>query len=145
MARKSRKNIEAEPVRATALNTALYIRLSVEDGNGRSNSIENQQLILNDYVADKPEFRVFDTYIDNGLTGTNFDRPSFKRMLSDIENGKINCVIVKDLSRLGRNSIDTGYYIEQYFAQHKIRFIAINDMFDTADENNPQNGILLPL
>lgn len=145
MARKSRKNIEAEPVRATALNTALYIRLSVEDGNGRSNSIENQQLILNDYVADKPEFRVCDTYIDNGLTGTNFDRSSFKRMLSDIENGKINCVIVKDLSRLGRNSIDTGYYIEQYFAQHKVRFIAVNDMFDTADENNPQNGILLPL
>lgn len=128
MARKSRKNIEAEPVRAAALNTALYIRLSVEDGNGRGNSIENQRLILNDYVLDKPEFRVFDTYIDNGLTGTNFDRPSFKRMLSDIENGKINCVIVKDLSRLGRNSIDTGYYIEQYFAQHKVRFIALNDM-----------------
>ena len=111
MARKSRKNIEAEPVRTAALSTALYIRLSVEDGKGRSNSIENQQLILNDYVLDKPEFRVFDTYIDNGLTGTNFDRPSFKSMLSDIENGKINCVIVKDLSRLGRNSIDTGYYI----------------------------------
>ena len=145
MARKSRKNIEAEPVRTAALSTALYIRLSVEDGKGRSNSIENQQLILNDYVLDKPEFRVFDTYIDNGLTGTNFDRPSFKSMLSDIENGKINCVIVKDLSRLGRNSIDTGYYIEHYFAQHKIRFIALNDMFDTADENNPQNGILLPL
>lgn len=62
MARKSRKNIEAEPVRATALNTALYIRLSVEDGKGRGNSIENQQLILNDYVADKPEFHVFDIY-----------------------------------------------------------------------------------
>lgn len=145
MARKSRKNVEAEPVCATALNTALYIRLSVEDGKGRSNSIENQQLILNDYVADKPEFRIFDTYIDNGLTGTNFDRPSFKRMLSDIENGKINCVIVKDLSRLGRNSIDTGFYIEQYFTQHKVRFIAVNDMFDTADENNAQNAILLPL
>lgn len=145
MARKSRKNPSPEPVRAVALNTALYIRLSVEDGKGRSNSIENQQLILNDYVLDKPEFRVFDTYIDNGLTGRNFDRPNFKRMLSDIENGKINCVIVKDLSRLGRNSIDTGYYIEQYFTQHKIRFIAINDMFDTADENNSQNGIILPL
>ncbi len=145
MARKSRKNLITEPVRAAALNTALYIRLSVEDGKGRSNSIENQQLILNDYVADKPEYHICDTYIDNGLTGTNFDRPGFKRMLSDIESGKINCVIVKDLSRLGRNSIDTGYYIEQYFAQHKVRFIAVNDMFDTADENNPQNGILLPL
>ena len=113
MARKSRKTTMTEPVYAAAINTALYIRLSVEDGKGRSNSIENQQLILNDYLLDKPEFCIFDTYIDNGLTGTNYDRPSFKRMLSDIENGKINCVIVKDLSRLGRNAIDTGYYIEQ--------------------------------
>ncbi len=146
MARKSRKNLSAEQtVRAAVLNTALYIRLSVEDGKGRGNSIENQQLILNDYVLDKLEFSVSDTYIDNGLTGTNFDRPAFKRMLSDIENGKINCVIVKDLSRLGRNSIDTGYYIEQYFAQHKTRFIALNDMFDTADESNSRNGIILPL
>ncbi len=145
MARKSRKSPVVTPVRAVAFNTALYIRLSVEDGKGRSNSIENQQLILNDYLLDKPEFRVFDTYIDNGLTGTNFDRPSFKRMLTDIENKKVNCVIVKDLSRLGRNSIDTGYYVEQYFAQHKVRFIALNDMFDTADESNSRNGIILPL
>ncbi len=145
MARKSRKNPVVTPVRTVAFNTALYIRLSVEDGKGRSNSIENQQLILNDYLLDKPEFCVYDTYIDNGLTGTNFDRPSFKRMLTDIENKKVNCVIVKDLSRLGRNSIDTGYYVEQYFAQHKVRFIALNDMFDTADESNSRNGIILPL
>lgn len=145
MARKSRKNTSTEPVYAAAVNTALYIRLSVEDGKGRSNSIESQQLILNDYLLDKPEFRVCDTYIDNGMTGTNYDRPGFQRMLSDIENGKINCVIVKDLSRLGRNAIDTGYYIEQYFVQHKIRFIAVNDLFDTADESHSQNGIILPL
>ncbi len=149
MARKSRKNFAAEPICTseinTAINTALYIRLSVEDGHGRSYSIENQQLILNDYVSDKPEFKIFDTYIDNGLTGRNFYRPSFKRMLTDIENGRVKCVIVKDLSRLGRNSIDTGYYIEQYFVQHKIRFIAVNDMVDTADEKSTQNGILLPL
>lgn len=145
MARKSRKNSSTEPVRVSALNTALYIRLSVEDGHGRSNSIENQQLILNDYLLDKPEFRIFDTYIDNGMSGTKFDRPGFNRMLSDIENGKINCVIVKDLSRLGRNIVDTGYYVEQYFPQHKVRFIALNDNFDTADEMNSQNGIILPL
>lgn len=149
MARKSRKNFAAEPICTseinTAINTALYIRLSVEDGHGRSYSIENQQLILNDYVSDKPEFKIFNTYIDNGLTGRNFDRPGFKRMLTDIENGRVNCVIVKDLSRLGRNSIDTGYYIEQYFVQHKIRFIAVNDMVDTADEKSTQNSILLPL
>lgn len=146
MARKSRKNIDAKPVKAALyIRTALYVRLSVEDGHGRSNSIENQQMILNDFVSNKPEFQIVDTYIDNGLTGTNFDRPNFQRMLADIECGKINCVIVKDLSRLGRNIIDTGYYVEQYFVQHKVRFIAVNDNYDTADENGAQSGIILPL
>ena len=145
MARKSRKISVTEPITKAGINTALYIRLSVEDGHGRSNSIENQQLILNDFVCDRPEFSVFDTYIDNGLTGTNFNRPNFQRMLTDIESGKISCVIVKDLSRLGRNAIDTGYYIEQYFVQHKIRFIAVNDNFDTSDKSSSRNGIILPL
>lgn len=145
MARKSRKILVAEPMTTAGINAALYIRLSVEDGHGRSNSIENQQLILNDYVCDKPEFNVCGIYIDNGLTGTNFNRPNFQRMLADIESGKVSCVIVKDLSRLGRNAIDTGYYIEQYFVQHKIRFIAVNDGYDTADENSTRSGIILPL
>lgn len=145
MARKSRKTPVTEPITTAGINTALYIRLSVEDGHGRSNSIENQQLILNDFVCDKPEFNVCGTYIDNGLTGTNFNRPNFQRMLADIENGKVSCVIVKDLSRLGRNAIDTGYYIEQYFVQHKIRFIAVNDGYDTADENSTRSAIILPL
>lgn len=73
MARKSRKIPAAEPITAVGINTALYIRLSVEDGHGRSNSIENQQLILNDFVCDRPEFNICGTYIDNGLTGTNFN------------------------------------------------------------------------
>lgn len=145
MARKSRKIPVSEPITTVGINTALYIRLSVEDGHGRSNSIENQQMILNDYVCDKPEFNVCGIYIDNGLTGTNFNRPNFQRMLADIESGRISCVIVKDLSRLGRNAIDTGYYIEQYFVQHKIRFIAVNDNYDTADENSTRSGIILPL
>ena len=88
---------------------------SVEDNKKRGCSVENQKLVLNDFLSDKPDFVVYDTYIDNGATGTNFHRPGFQQMLSDIEAGHINCVIVKDLSRLGRNSIDTGYYIEQYF------------------------------
>lgn len=148
MARKSRKNIpEAAPVHSDSdlfIKVALYIRLSVEDGKKRSNSIENQQLIIDDYISDKPEFRVFDTYIDNGLTGATFDRPSFQRMLADIEAGHINCVIVKDLSRLGRNAIDTGYYIEQYFPKNKVRFIAVTDNFDTANPSR-SSGIMLPL
>ncbi len=146
MARKSRKTIPgAVPVHNDLfINVALYIRLSVEDGKKRSNSIENQQLIIDDYISDKPEFKVYDTYIDNGLTGATFDRPSFQRMLADIEAGYINCVIVKDLSRLGRNAIDTGYYIEQYFPKNKVRFIAVTDSFDTANPSR-SSGIMLPL
>ena len=107
MARKSRK-IQEQPapvMQEPAIRAALYIRLSVEDGKGRSISVETQQLILDHYLESKPEIFVYDTYIDNGATGTNFHRPGFQRMLTDIEDGRINCVIVKDLSRLGRNSI----------------------------------------
>ena len=146
MARKSRKNVPDMPLSIPSLyiSTALYIRLSVEDNQGRGNSIENQQLILDDYIIDKPEFKVYNTYVDNGLTGTNFERPAFQSMLSDIEAGHIRCVIVKDLSRLGRNAIDAGFYIEQYFPQHNVRFIAVTDSYDTAD-SSAENGIILPL
>ena len=146
MARKSRKQpIPTVPAPALSIRVALYIRLSVEDNKKRGCSIENQRLVLNDFLGDKPEFVVYDTYIDNGATGTNFHRVGFQQMLSDIEAGHINCVIVKDLSRLGRNSIDTGYYIEQYFYSHNVRFIAVTDQFDTADSDNLHGGIMLPL
>lgn len=146
MARKSRKQTAVPmPVPSLYVHVALYIRLSVEDNKKRSCSVENQKLVLSDFLADKPDFVVYDTYIDNGATGTNFHRPGFQQMLSDIEAGHINCVIVKDLSRLGRNSIDTGYYIEQYFYSHNVRFIAVTDQFDTADPGNLHGGIMLPL
>lgn len=147
MARKSRKNQTAAPVFDTSLyiRTALYIRLSVEDNKKRGHSIENQKLVLENFLAGRPEFVVCNNYVDNGATGTNFHRPGFQQMLSDIEAGLIDCVIVKDLSRLGRNSIDTGYYIEQYFRVHQIRFIALTDQFDTADASNLHGGIMLPL
>lgn len=147
MARKSRKNQTAAPICDTSLyiRTALYIRLSVEDNKKRGHSIENQKLVLENFLAGRPEFVVCNTYVDNGATGTNFHRPGFQQMLSDIEAGLIDCVIVKDLSRLGRNSIDTGYYIEQYFRVHQIRFIALADQFDTADASNLHGGIMLPL
>ena len=147
MARKSRKNQTATPVCDTSLyiRTALYIRLSVEDNKKRGHSIENQKLVLENFLAGRPEFVVYNTYVENGATGTNFHRPGFQQMISDIEAGLIDCVIVKDLSRLGRNSIDTGYYIEQYFRAHQIRFIALTDQFDTADASNLHGGIMLPL
>lgn len=84
------------PAPSLYVYVALYIRLSVEDNKKRGCSVENQKLVLNDFLADKPDFVVYDTYIDNGLTGTNFHRPGFQQMLSDIEAGHINCVIVKD-------------------------------------------------
>lgn len=146
MARKSRKQrLAPMPAPSLYVHVALYIRLSVEDNKKRGCSVENQKLVLNDFLVDKPDFVVYDTYIDNGATGTNFHRPGFQQMLSDIEAGHIDCVIVKDLSRLGRNSIDTGYYIEQYFYAHNVRFIAVTDQFDTADASSLHGGIMLPL
>ena len=106
--------------------------------------IVNATLIAR-YLEQYPEISVYDTYIDNGATGTNFHRPGFQQMLSDIEAGHVNCVIVKDLSRLGRNTIDTGYYIEQYFRIRNIRFIAVNENFDTAAPEDAHSGIIIPL
>lgn len=145
MARKSRKNIVAPEVEiniATYIKVAEYIRLSVEDKHFKGNSIENQKLILDDYISKNADMKLVDTYTDNGSSGMNYNRPEFQRMLEDIENKKIDCVIVKDLSRLGRNSIDTGFYIERYFIQKKIRFIAVNDNFDTAHPDR-NSGIML--
>ena len=136
MARKSRKNTNPEENTANAAyRAAVYIRLSVEDSQSGSASVETQQYIIGHFLDRHPEIEPFHTYIDNGLTGTNFNRPGFQSMLNDIESGAVNCVIVKDLSRLGRNSIDTGYYIEQYFPQRKVRFIAVNEGYDTAGED----------
>ena len=125
------------------VKTALYERLSREDGDRlESDSIINQQRMLEDYCKQHPEFQVVDHYSDDGYTGTNFNRPAFKCMLSDIENGKISCVIVKDLSRFGRDYIDMGYYLERYFPAHGVRFIAINDNVDS--QQGPYD-MLLPL
>ena len=147
MARKSRKNVITEPSMKSSvfIRTAVYLRLSVEDNNNRGNSLENQQLIIQDYLADKPEFKIVGTYTDNGLSGLNYNRPGFQRMLEEIEAGRIDCVIVKDLSRLGRNFIDTGYYIEQYFVTRNIRFIAVTDQFDSSCADQLHGGIMLPL
>ena len=112
-------------------NAALYMRLSRDDElQGESGSIQTQRMLLRDYAREH-NFRVVDEYIDDGWSGTNFDRPDFQRMIEDIEEGKINCVITKDLSRLGRNYILTGQYTEIYFPTKGVRYIAINDNVDT--------------
>lgn len=113
-------------------NVAEYIRLSREDGDkAESDSIGNQRKLIADYIKYKNDFFLYDTYIDDGFTGTNFNRPNFLRMIADIEDGKINCVIVKDLSRFGRDYIETGRYLERYFPNHDVRFISITDNIDS--------------
>jgi len=111
--------------------TALYCRLSLEDGrDNESMSISNQKAMLKDY-AEKNGMLDYEFYVDDGYTGRNFNRPAFQRMITDIENGKVKCVITKDLSRLGRNYIEAGSYIEVYFPRHNVRYIAVNDGVDS--------------
>lgn len=118
----------------------LYCRLSKDDGNSvESMSIWSQKVMLKQF-AESNSITIYDYYVDDGYSGTNFERPSFKKMITDIENGKINCVITKDLSRLGRNYLQSGAYIEMYFPQKNIRYIAITDGIDTLNSN--QNDIM---
>ena len=113
-------------------NTALYMRLSRDDESfGDSVSIETQRTVLTQYVREHPEFYVVSEFVDDGWSGTNFDRPQFKRMMEEIEAGNINCVITKDLSRFGREHIMMGYYLEFVFPKLKVRYIAVNDNEDT--------------
>lgn len=109
----------------------MYCRLSKDDGStNESMSIYSQKAMLKQY-AEQNNIAVYDYYVDDGYSGTNFERPAFKKMITDIENGKINCVITKDLSRLGRNYLESGAYIEMYFPQKNVRYIAITDGIDT--------------
>lgn len=110
---------------------ALYCRLSLDDGNeGESMSIQSQKAILENYARNAGIIN-YEFYVDDGYSGTNFNRPSFQKMISDIEDGKIECVITKDLSRLGRNYLESGAYIEVFFPKHKVRYIAVNDGVDS--------------
>lgn len=116
--------------------TAIYCRLSLDDGSlGESGSIQTQKMMLEKYCRDN-NFTIKEVYIDDGYSGLNFDRPAFKRLIADIESGKINLVITKDLSRLGRDYLQTGYYTEQYFPLHNVKYIAVNDGVDTLIDNN---------
>lgn len=117
-------------------NAGIYIRLSQEDKDkdkkyeSESQSVTNQRQILMNYVQ-SCGFNYIDEYVDDGFSGTNFDRPSFKRMIKDIESKRINLVIVKDLSRLGRDHVNTGYYMERYFPENKVRFISLMEGYDS--------------
>lgn len=141
MARKSRKHLEV--IRSSnnasdvvTYRTGIYARLSVEtEEKLERGTIKNQVEFLNNFVQLQEELTHVDTYIDDDISGTKFDRPAFNRLIEDIKKGKINCIVVKDLSRFGRNYIEAGEYIEKIFPFLKVRFIAINDHYDSNKNN----------
>ena len=134
-----------EKINQVAYKIAIYIRLSKEDkdrGYDESESITNQKALLLEYVQKLgSEYELVDIYIDPGYTGTNFNRPDFKRMINDIESGKVNMVITKDLSRLGRDYIETGEYVEKWFPEKNVRYVSVTDGIDTFATNNGNNDI----
>ena len=150
MARKSRKNImpqsAAPEIRISEevnlLRTAAYARLSSENsGHETEDTLNTQILQIHNYIKEHPELTLTDTYVDNGFTGTNFDRPEFERMMQDVRTGKIQCIVVKDLSRFGRDYIETGNYLECTFPFMGVRFISINDGYDSDDYKGTTGGL----
>ena len=123
----------------------VYCRLSSEDGdNAESDSIVNQRELISLFIKKEKDINIVDYYTDDGYSGTSFDRPDFKRMIKDIVNEKINAVIVKDLSRFGRNYIEAGKYLEQIFPLYSTRFIAINDNIDSYKDPKSINNVIVP-
>lgn len=146
MPRKSKYQNNISESKTPLWRVALYIRLSREDEEEKveSNSITNQRTLLMEYVKNNDEFVIYDVYVDDGYSGTDFNRPGFQRLLNDMKDGKFNAIIVKDLSRLGRNYIEVGNYIEQIFPLFKIRFISINDMIDSFKNPASMNNVIVP-
>lgn len=122
---------------------ALYIRLSIEDYKYDSLSIENQNLVLHEYAAAMPEAlhaKILE-FIDNGYSGTNFERPQVQKLIEMVRSNQIDCIIVKDFSRFGRNSIETGYFIERVFPLFHTRFISVSDDFDSDRHKGDTGGM----
>lgn len=151
MARKSRKNIgttAAAPVTESSYyKTAVYVRLSIENSgkDDDGDSIENQTSICKEYIAEHPDLKLYDIYEDNGKKGTHFDRPEFQRMMEDIKGGKVQCILVKDLSRFGRDYIEAGQYLEKIFPFLGVRFISITDGYDSLTSDDAEGALMIPL
>ena len=129
---RKRKGLPQNETASRTWRTALYARLSVEDNGKEADSIENQIALLESYISGCPDLSRVELFADNGYTGTNFHRPEFNRMMEAVQSGVIDCIVVKDLSRLGRNYIETSQFIEKICPFYGLRFIAVNDAFDTA-------------
>lgn len=129
-------------------NVAVYLRLSRDDGDtekAESNSITSQRDLIRGFIRKQDDMEIFDFYVDDGWSGANFDRPAFRRMMGDIEAGRVDCVIVKDLSRLGRDYIGAGRLIQKTFPAKGVRFIAINDNFDSLKADFNEKSLVLPV
>ena len=138
----------AEPAAPAAkiYKTAAYVRLSVEDsGKPGTDTIEGQKALLTSFIESKTDMELVSLFCDNGRTGTDFDRPQFEKMMEEVRKGRINCIVVKDLSRFGRNYKETGNYLERIFPFLGVRFIAVNDNFDTLTAERTQDGYIVPL
>lgn len=131
--------------RKSTYTAAIYLRISRDDGDKvESDSIQNQRELIREYLKKHPEITKTSEFVDDGYSGTNFERPSFIRMMSEIEKRRIDCVIVKDLSRFGRNYIETGKYLERIFPMYEVRFLSVNDNYDSMDEKNDADQIVIP-
>ena len=141
---KYKEIFEQSSVPNKVWKTALYLRLSRDDGaDAESNSIASQREILIEYVNRYPDMEIYDIYADDGYTGTNFDRPDFNRMMNDVYAGRVNCVLVKDLSRFARNYTEAGTYLDKIFVKLQVRFIALNNQLDTGMSSvNPFNQLV---
>lgn len=126
-------------------NATLYLRLSRDDGDKEeSNSITGQRELLRDYISQRPEFREYAVRVDDGFSGSTFERPSFQAMIDDVKAGRTDCIIVKDLSRFGRNYLDAGEYIEKIFPFLGVRFIAVNDNYDSLGDKKASDDLIIP-
>ena len=127
-------------------NIGAYIRISNEEKDKlESNSINNQRVLINEYIAKHQDLNLIDYYIDDGYSGTSFNRPAFKRLLEDIRDKKVNAIIVKDLSRFGRNHIEVDNYIENIFPVLNVRFISIIDGFDSLKNLDGVDDLIVPI
>ncbi len=152
MARTKRKTnplvqeVESSAPARKTYKTAAYVRLSVEDsGKPGADTIEGQKALLTSFIESKSDMELVALFCDNGRTGTDFDRPQFEKMMEEVRKGRVNCIVVKDLSSFGRNYKETGNYLERIFPFLGVRFIAVNDNFDTLTAERTQDGYIVPL
>lgn len=140
MARKSRtqpkQSMDTQKVLSKVYKTAVYVRLSAEKDETRDRkTLINQRNLIKNFVDQQMDMEIYDIYMDDEISGTTFDRPEFERMMSDMRAGRINCIVVKDLSRLGRDYVETGNLVERVFPMMGVRFVAITDNYDSSKKN----------